>query len=130
MNYLMYHPRSRPSGQALAAALRARAGTGRSGLPPGTDCLIRWGSQRHPQLDEGQQVLNSPRALARAADKLKAFQKMQEAGLSIPVFAETPVGLNLWPLIGRTRRGRGGEGIVLYQEGEIVGEPRVVCAVH
>jgi len=114
MTYLLYHPRTRPGGRAMAEALGVEAGIGLRGRTPTT--LIRWGSQR-PVEYEPERVLNPSPALARASDKLRAFEAMDLAGVPVPFYGTDREGLPAGAVIGRTRRGYGGEGIVIYDTG-------------
>ena len=113
MIYLLYHPRSRPGGRVMADALGVESGIGLRGRTP--TVLIRWGTQR--PVVEPERVLNPIPALARASDKLRAFEAMSAAGVPVPRFAADPADLE-GAIIGRTRKGFGGEGIVIYKDDE------------
>ena len=119
MIYLLYHPRSRPGGRVMADALGVESGIGLRGRTP--TVLIRWGTQR--AVETNARVINPASALAKASDKLIAFQTMQAAGVPVPPFTgERLLWSEALPLIGRTRKGFGGEGIVIYDEGDELGE--------
>lgn len=107
----------------MAETLGVESGIGLRGTTP--DVLIRWGSQRTVPV-EVPIVLNRPEALARASDKLAALRVMQEAGVRCPDVTDDAGIAALWhetphTVIGRTRRGFGGEGIVIYDRDDELG---------
>lgn len=96
----------------MADALGVEAGLSLRGRAPSV--LIRWGSQRAVETDA--RIINPARALALASDKLRAFEAMSDAGVPVPLFAANLPTMIEGSIIGRTRRGFGGDGIVIYED--------------
>ena len=109
--FLLYHPRSRPTGRDVAKAL---------GIPSGKHLprrnyaifsqIIRWGNAENiPALycQNGsfrfRAEINPRAAVAVASSKLRALKAMQAAGVPVPRFSSTGQGLN-FPLFGRSYR--------------------------
>lgn len=105
--FLLYHPKSSPTGRQLRDALGIPGGTRVRGNP---EAIIRWGSQREPE----RGGINSPVALALASDKLRSLRALREAGLLVPDFTTTAPSERGW--LGRKRKGYGGLDIVLRAE--------------
>lgn len=113
--FLLYHPKSGPTGRQLRDSL---------GIPGGTrvkgdhEVIIRWGSQREPE----KGGVNSPSALALASDKLRALSALRSAGVLVPDYW-TNTSLQERPesgvVLGRNRKGYGGTDIVAYEEGQV-----------
>jgi glutathione synthase/RimK-type ligase-like ATP-grasp enzyme len=86
--------------------------------------LINWGCGRLPvKVVAGQQVINTTEAVNNARCKLRTFQKLERAGVSIPPFY-TPDNVNKAPrkdniLVARTTTtGSAGAGIVIVRDGD------------
>lgn len=102
--FLLYHPKTSPTGRQLRDELGIPGGTRVRGNP---DVIIRWGTQRFPEVGG----FNTPRSLALASDKLRALTTMRDLGVRVPDFqVETPTE-GTW--LGRFRRGFGGTDIVV-----------------
>lgn len=106
--FILYHPKSGPTGRQLRDALGILGGTRVRGNP---EAIIRWGSQREPE----RGGINSPQALSLASDKLRALVALRNAGLTVPDFiALTPgwerFGDYTW--LARRKHGYGGTDIV------------------
>jgi hypothetical protein len=100
--FILYHPRSGPTGRQLRDALGIPGGTRIRGNP---DRIIRWGSQRFPEAG-GE---NTPSSLALASDKLRTLRALQESGILVPEFRTDPPQpdpASTW--LGRRRKGYGG----------------------
>jgi hypothetical protein len=114
--FLLYHPKTRPTGRALAKLI---------GIPSGTACgakyanishIIRWGSQRevsatweaehHPYVRFRNRIfVNDAGALAKAGNKYKSLEIMRKAGVSVPEFVKAGQRGNLeYPMLGRAFR--------------------------
>lgn len=107
--FLLYHPKTRPTGRQLCGVLGIPGGIRVRGTP---STVLRWGSQRFPEAGG----VNTPSSLALASDKLRAFIAFHDAGVRIPEFTTTPpLGFDsVW--LGRSRRGYGGKDIVVYEQ--------------
>jgi len=93
--FVLYHPRSRPSGRALAQALGADCGLRTRRVPLQ---IVRWGTARQPEADdEISCVLNRADAVARAANKYRSLEVMRAAGVSVPRFARSAEAMRDWP---------------------------------
>jgi glutathione synthase/RimK-type ligase-like ATP-grasp enzyme len=118
--FILYHPKSGPTGRQLRDALGIPGGTRIRGNP---ERIIRWGSQRFPEAG-GE---NTPSSLALASDKLRALRTLREAGILVPDFW-TNTSLQERPgsgvVLGRARKGYGGTDIVAY------GPEQVYPAAH
>ncbi len=58
-------------------------------FPRTNKLVLNWGNPREPAWDEDMlrvPIVNQPSAVARASDKLKCFELLQEASVSIPEF--------------------------------------------
>lgn len=113
--FLLYHPKSRPTGRQLRDALGIPGGMRVRGNP---EAIIRWGSQREPE----KGGVNSPVALALASDKLRALSALRAAGVLVPDYW-TNTSLQERPasgiVLGRSRKGYGGTDIVAYGPDEV-----------
>lgn len=107
----------------------------------GNHLAINWGSSSLPQWPSvrGAQVrwLNTPIAVGLAGNKLTAFQKMQEAGVSIPEFTTSLDMAANWYEEGATiisrhqLSGHSGAGIVLSTEDGISTMRRgIMCPLY
>ena len=111
MTFLLYHPRSRPTGEIIGEAL---------GVPHGTnthdrhDVLIRWGAAQAIDL-RPTNAINSRRAISRASDKFTSLELMREGGVPTPNYAANPAILRP-PILGRNRSHTRGADIVLCMQ--------------
>ena len=121
MSFLLYHPRSAPTGRVLAEALGLRSG---SQVPRERfDVILRWGCQRSVPL-RASHTINNRMALARASDKLGSLRLMREDGVQVPNFSRNYEELTP-PFLGRTITHRGGTDIVLcMQRSDAARNPR------
>lgn len=84
-----------------------------------TDAIINWGRSSIPEAYQKAKVINKPKAVAKAIDKLASFRAFEEYGVPCPAWT-TELGTALdWHTRGRvlgrhTRTGRAGEGIAVY----------------
>ena len=90
--------------------------------PRNNHLVVNWGNSTSPAfLNRGRpgRMLNNPANVANASNKLKAFQVLSEAGVSIPEFTTDPEIAQRWYLDGTTVIGRcqlqghSGQGILL-----------------
>lgn len=80
--------------------------------------IIRWG-ESHTGQGLGPTILNEAEAIHCAKDKLRAFQKLAEAGVPIPNYSEDWRELPQDRVrFGRSRTGSGGNGIHVYLPGQ------------
>jgi glutathione synthase/RimK-type ligase-like ATP-grasp enzyme len=81
--------------------------------------LLRWGSQRGED-HNFRHVINPIPALRNASDKLRAFQLMEAHDVPVPRFttskAEVEDHWDASVVLGRTRHGARGNGIVAYDD--------------
>lgn len=89
------------------------------------DLVINWGASDCPYTGRG--VANQPDAIGPASNKLKCFQLMQGAGVSIPRFwtRREDIPLDAYPIMCRTKlQAHSGEGIVVAEtQNDIVAAP-------
>jgi glutathione synthase/RimK-type ligase-like ATP-grasp enzyme len=81
------------------------------------DVIINWGTQR--DVPGQARVLNNPRSVYKASNKLVALQTMESQGVSVPRYHTSLVGQEregmIW--VGREQlSGHSGQGIVLLTE--------------
>lgn len=99
---------------ALGARVLKRAGSKyryREG-----DLIINWGASDCPF--DGRKVANQPAAIEPASNKLKCFNLMKEAGVSIPRFwtRKEDIPDDAFPIMCRTKlQAHSGEGIVVAE---------------
>lgn len=115
MKYLAYTRATRPTGRALAELLRfPHYGIRRARQP--MRVLVRWGSRK--EMPHADLVLNTARAIRMASDKVQAIRAFQNAGIpTVPCFTTWPEALAAASggiILGRTRSGMQGRGIVAY----------------
>lgn len=111
------------SARALAEALprcRVLRLAGSTFRPRRDDVLINWGSSAALPTGYGR-TLNSAAAIATASNKLRSFEVLRDAGVSIPEFwtrrEDVPEGV--YPLVCRTvLNGHSGRGIVMADSAE------------
>lgn len=117
------------SALALATALGAKRIKlkGSKFKPNPRKTIINWGASEIPKEYLACSVLNQPSQVAMAANKLKAFECMLEAGVSVPEFStdaeevavdnyDRKAGKTAW--VARQKlSGHSGEGIVLIDGG-------------
>lgn len=113
--FLLYHKSTSVTGRKLAAALGLKCGRRGDRVRP-NDTLLRWGSSIPKEC--GHEI-NAAAAIQRAADKLRAFAALRVAGVRVPDhhpndWRALPAGR----IIGRSRWGSGGRGIVVYDSPE------------
>jgi glutathione synthase/RimK-type ligase-like ATP-grasp enzyme len=117
--FVCYHPRTRPTGKAIAHALGLPFGI----RPKRSRSLIRWGSTYGWLHDERRrQVINKGTAVATAANKHAAFLVLERAGVLVPFFTADKEEAESWLddvegriLLGRTLNGWGGRHITVYE---------------
>ena len=109
--FLLYHPKSRPTGRQLRDALGIPGGTRIRGNP---DTVIRWGSQRFPEAGG----VNTPSSLALASDKLRALRVLQENNVLVPEFITTLPAPFEGTWLGRKRKGYGGTDIIVWEDND------------
>lgn len=109
MEFFLYHPRSRPTGEVLARALGLEHGV--NAPEQRLNALIRWGSERRVPYRPTHPV-NRMDAIARATNKLLAMEVMREGGTPVPNFSPNPLVLTP-PFLGRDRTHTRGADIVL-----------------
>lgn len=97
-----------------------------------TKTVINWGSSTLPEEVNKSVVFNNPEFVAEASNKLKAFERMHEAGIFIPEYTTDLEVAQQWMdggklVVARQKlTGHSGEGIVLcggrakYEEDEQV----------
>lgn len=126
MPNILIRPPVRPSNgaqtvrQALGAAARLSR---RNPIPRWYNKIINWGNSTPIQtLHPNATIFNKPEAIINASNKLRAFQKMSEAAVSIPEYTATaPTVLDGQIWFARTQvQGSGGEGIVVIRHGDSV----------
>lgn len=85
MPFLLYHPRTAPTGVRLAQYLGIPSGS----TPPEErlDSLVRWGSQSALRRRVSGVLINSRSALAVASNKVECFRALSEVGLATPRYA-------------------------------------------
>ncbi len=109
------------TGRALAKALGVKAWNGEQ-VPQSTlasllnsaahaGFILRWGNDKEIAFSVNR-VINSAEAVALARNKPAALEVMAAGGLRVPRFVHEP------PAIGRTRYHQGGDGLVIWNEGE------------
>lgn len=115
------------SAKALAKGLNVMRikTSGTRFIPRQNDLLINWGCSASPFINSNGQWLNHPNAVSNAANKLKTFQLLKEAEVSIPTFvtnkvdAEALFDNGTTVVYCRTKlRGKGGSGIVVANSKE------------
>lgn len=121
--FLLYHPSTRRTGRQVAEALGIPHGSRLRDARPSV--IVRWGSQRQVR-QYGARVINKRAALALASDKYRTLRALHEAGVGIPEFTLSRYDALEWSragftVLGRTRHGRAGNGIHVYQPGEAPG---------
>lgn len=108
--YLLYHQRSKPTGEIIAQALNINHGMNANEVD--RDLLIRWGSRRDSWIDgEFLKVINPFRSIALASDKLQSLQVMDnwevdDLRINVPDWDEDPEALAErvgYPILGRKR---------------------------
>jgi glutathione synthase/RimK-type ligase-like ATP-grasp enzyme len=80
------------------------------------DLIINWGASDCPY--SGRGVANQPDAIEPASNKLKCFNMMKEAGVSIPCFwtRSQDIPDDAFPVMCRTKlQGHSGDGIVVTE---------------
>lgn len=125
--FFLFHKTTRPTGRLLAKALGIKSfGSVVKRDKPDPHFLIRWGNAMPIRLAPGAKELNSPRAISTASNKLRAFRAFEEAGVKTPEFTDSryeaaDMQRQGHTVIGRTRSGSKGRGIVVYPPGTKIG---------
>ncbi|AXH71994.1 MAG: glutathione synthase/Ribosomal protein S6 modification [Podoviridae sp. ctbj_2] len=123
------------SAKALAAALGIKRLKEEASVwkPKAGDVVINWGrsNTEHAAFNGRARIINPPEAIAKAANKLKAFKAFKEAGVPTPEWTEDVGEAVHWVregnsmVVARTKlSGHSGEGIVLVNRENIVDLPR------
>lgn len=124
--FFLYHRRSRPTGEVLAAALGCEHGLapGFQSAPP----IIRWGSRVGPGLEVTCRVLNSVDSIERASQKLESLELLREAGIPVPDFDTDPERLlerANYPILGRRlQHARATDVVLCLQRRDYTRRPR------
>lgn len=107
--FLLYHPKTSPTGRQLRDCLGIAGGTRVRGNPTS---IIRWGTQREPE----HGGVNTPSSLALASDKLRALTALAAAGVRVPEVRTEggPIEEGTW--LGRKRKGFGGTDIQVFAQ--------------
>lgn len=108
--YVLYSSSTRPTGEKIAEEL----GIHHHGTEdPGerVDTLIRWGSSKRIQYIPSNQTINLRKAIAKATDKLRSLELLEEAGVPIPNYSRNLQDLDL-PALGRNTNHSQGSDIV------------------
>ena len=121
ISYIFPYKAGSRSAKALAEASGSRRIKREGSKFVGTQrkCVINWGSSTLPCAVQEAVVLNKHIHVKRAGNKLAAFNKMQEGGVSIPSFTEEKWEANMWindgsAVVCREKlNGYGGDGIVM-----------------
>lgn len=115
--FLLMHRKTRPTGKRIAAALGIPA---RFKTPIRGDTIaLRWGTAEHATLPA---TIQPSDAIARAGNKLAAFQCFQRDGVPCPEFSTYPpttgdsVVYDTW--FGRRTHGMCGTDIKVYRPGD------------
>lgn len=120
MKYLAYTKASRPTGRALAQLLGFQNFGIRQARHP-LNVLVRWGSRK--EMPRASRVLNTALAIKMASDKVLAIEAMSRDGIpTVPCFTTWPEALAAASdgiILGRTRSGMQGAGIVVYDPSEV-----------
>lgn len=112
----------RPPGRASDGALTVRKMFGENGLLVRKDAVpkqyrfvLNWGNPTAINAAAQVKVFNKPSAVATAINKLAAFKKLKEAGISIPDFVEKyPSPKKMW--FARTKLNAScGDGIIVVR---------------
>lgn len=127
MKYIVYpYSMTSESGKALARSLRAkRVYPDGKYKPTKDDIVINWGNSKIPKwsLDKSKVVLNDPRNVALAVDKLDTFTILQEYEVPVPRFTEDiEEAKDFEGLVycRNTSTGHGGEGIEVRSKDDLI----------
>ena len=123
IDYLTYTRTTRPTGRILAELLGLEQYGIRQPTTP-LAVLIRWGSVR--QMPRARRVLNQADAIRLASDKVATIELLSEAGIRcVPCFTTWEQALARAGgriILGRTRHGHSGKGIMVYDPSRIYGD--------
>lgn len=95
--------------------------TGSRYVPKDSHRIINWGSTSMPEYSKGT-IINSPRAIALATNKLHTFRRLTDVGLIVPDYKVYQEDAEFWVSQGHTVYGRQtltgsqGQGIVIFNE--------------
>lgn len=84
------------------------------------ESFINWGASKIDREIEAAIIINNPKAVGIASDKLLSFRKFKEAGVCTPEFTESQEEASKWlaegfVVVARTKlRAHSGEGIVIH----------------
>lgn len=117
----------RPSNGAKALSSQPgfkRLRTGK-GVKQG-DLVVNWGSsQKYLNLPVANLILNDPVLVGNATNKLKAFQALSDAGVSVVAWTVDKLKARLWQkedgstiVVRQKLTGHSGEGIIVVEPGE------------
>lgn len=120
---LLFHRRSRPTGEVIADAIGAFTETGTH--VHYSDWTIRWGSREpFPSNFHPGRVVNRAESIARASDKLGTLEILRGAGVRVPNWSINPEDLE-YPFIGRrVHHARGTDIVLCLQRGDWTRNPR------
>lgn len=115
--FFLYHPKTRPTGRALAKLLRIACGTK---VPIGAEksLIIRWGNIRDGWI--GDTAINTQQAVALAGNKFKSLQVLAKAGVPVPTNYRNPIEMDGIQL-GRAFRHSRGTDIVIFDDKDTPG---------
>lgn len=131
MIYLAYSRGTRPTALELARAMGLqRWGIRTPNFRP--DVLIRWGSRRI--MPPAERVVNASAAIAISSDKLAALSRMRAAGVhTVPFYTswdEALANSEGKVILGRTRTGMQGRGIVVFDPHRLHGGRYYSCPIR
>lgn len=116
-NIYPYNPDSE-SAKALSKALGVKR-IKHTGKAIKVESFINWGASKIDREIEAAIIINNPKAVGVASDKLLSFRKFKEAGVCIPEFTESQEEASKWlaegfVVVARTKlRAHSGDGIII-----------------
>lgn len=117
------------SSKALAEAMGAiRVYPNRAYRVRAGDLIINWGSNEDPEWGDDAHIINRPRTVRRAANKLRAYAEMQARGLNVCDYTAEIAVAQAWSDAGHTlmartlTRGSAGRGITVVMPGSTLSE--------
>lgn len=125
--FFLYHRRSKPTGEILAAALGVPGGT-ELGVRDLLGPVVRWGNRMSPGSDAFMRVLNPAAAIERASHKLMSLEILREEGVPVPDFDTDPEALVEragYPILGRNiQHARATDVVLCLQRRDFRRRPR------